>query len=80
MQINKNIICKNEIRIYYDYKVKDKFMINNRAVLKYKPPYKWPFQITQCLTNDMVILEYGTIKIDIIYVVLSPTNQIKFNN
>ena len=34
-------------------------MLDNHVEYKYKTPYKGPFFITQCLTNDMVTVEWG---------------------
>ena len=55
-QINKYNIRENNKRIYHDYKVGDKFMLNNNAAYKYETPYKGPFVIKQCHTNGTVTL------------------------
>ena len=43
--INKYNIRKNIKLVYQDYKVGDKFMLNNHAAYKYETPYKGPFVI-----------------------------------
>ena len=63
MQINKDNIRKNIKIVDHKYKVGDKFMLNNHVAYKYETPYKVPFVITQCWTNGMVALQYGTTKI-----------------
>ena len=35
MQINKDNICKNNKIVDHDYKVRDKFMLNNHAAYKF---------------------------------------------
>ena len=62
-QINKDNIHKNIKSDDRDYKVGDKFVLNNNAACKYKTPYKGPFFITQCWTNVLVVLQCGAIKI-----------------
>ena len=38
-------------------------MLDNHSGYGYETPYKGPFLITQCCTNDMVTLQYGATKI-----------------
>ena len=61
-KINKYYIRKNITRVYYDSKVIEKVMLNNKAEYKHENPYKGPFGITQCWTNGMVILKMGVTK------------------
>ena len=56
-QINKDHICKKSKIFYQDYKVRDKFILNNDAAYKYETPYKGPFLITQCWDNFTVTLQ-----------------------
>ena len=60
VQINKYNIRKNRDRIEHDYKVRDNVMITKHTAYKYEKPYKGTFVITQCFTNGMVHLQYGT--------------------
>ena len=53
---------KNNKRVYHNYKVGDKFMLNNHTEYKYETPYKGTFVITQCWTNVTVILQCDAIK------------------
>ena len=61
MQINKDNIRKNRNQVDHDYKVGDKFMINNNTAYKYETPYKGPFLIKQCWANGTVLLQCGAI-------------------
>ena len=63
MQINKDDICENNERVDYDYKVRDKVMLNNHAVYTFEMPYKGPFVITKCLTTITVKLQCGVAKV-----------------
>ena len=38
-------------------------MLTNHTAYKHETPYKVPFVITQCFTNDTVNLQCGAIKI-----------------
>ena len=38
-------------------------MLNNQTAYKYEMPYRGPFVMKQCFTNDTVMLEYGAIQI-----------------
>ena len=62
-QINKENIRKNINRAYHNYKVRDKFMLNNHATYKYETPYKGPFVITKCFTNGTVNIQHESKKI-----------------
>ena len=62
-QINRNNACNNKHRVDYDYKVGDKFMLTDHTTYTYETPYKGTFLITQCFTNDTVMLQYGTTEI-----------------
>ena len=44
VQINKDNIHKNSKLIYYNYKVKDKVILNNISSYKYETPYTGPFR------------------------------------
>ena len=61
-QMNKYDIHKNLKRFDQDYKVIDKTTLNNSSALKNETPYKGPFIIKQCWTNDTVKLQCGTNK------------------
>ena len=76
-QINKENIHKNIKRVDHDYKVGDKFMLNNTTAYKYKTPFKGPFVITQCWNNGTVTLQYGTTNIRYNIRRLSHTNLIQ---
>ena len=53
-QNNRDHSRKNIKRIEYNYKVEDKVILNNSAVLIYETPFKGPFETPQCWTNNMV--------------------------
>ena len=53
-QVNKDNIHKNNGILYYDYKVGDTLIINNRSAYKYKTLYNRPFEINQCWTYGVV--------------------------
>ena len=55
--MNKHNICENRIRVEYEKKVRDKVILNNKYVQKYKTPYKGPYEITRMWTNGMVTLK-----------------------
>ena len=55
-------IHNNSKRVYHNYKVQDKFIVNSNTNLKYKAPYKDTFEITHCQTNRMVPLQWGATK------------------
>ena len=38
-------------------------MLTDHTTYKYETPYKGTFVITQCFTNDTVMLQYGTTEI-----------------
>ena len=38
-------------------------MINKHTVCKYETPYRFPFLITQCFTNDKIMLKCGATEI-----------------
>ena len=57
-QINRDNSRKNRHRFDYDYKVRDKSMLNNYLEYKYETPYKGPFVITQCFTKICRIKPY----------------------
>ena len=46
--MNKDKIRKNNNKIYYDYKIRDKVMLNSKDAFKYKIPYNRTLGITQC--------------------------------
>ena len=48
---------------YENLIVGDDFIITNQATYKNETPYKGPFVITQCFSNDTVNLQYGATKI-----------------
>ena len=52
-------------------------MLNNHATYKYETPYKGPFVIKRCWTNDRDKLQCGAIKLGIIYVALIHINIIQ---
>ena len=56
-QIDRDNARDNKHRVYYDYKVRDKFMITYHTAYKYETPYKGPFVKTQCFNNDTVNLQ-----------------------
>ena len=62
-QINKDNIHKNKNRVEYDYKVRDKFMLNKHTKYKYETPCMGPFLITRCFTNGTVNLQCDAIQI-----------------
>ena len=62
-RINRDNACKNKHRVDYGYKAGDKFMLTNHTAYRYETSWKVPFVITQCFTNGMVLLQYGTIQI-----------------
>ena len=61
--MNKNNTCENSKRVYHDYKVGDKLMLDNNDNFRYDTPYKVPFEITQCCVDGTVTLQYGATKI-----------------
>ena len=63
MQINKYNIIGNSKRVDHDYKVWDKFILDNNNSYKYENPFKGPFVIKQVWTNDTMSLQYGAINI-----------------
>ena len=63
MKINRDKTWDNKHRFEYEYKVGDDTILTNHTAYKYETPYKGPFVITQCFTNDMVNLQYGPTKI-----------------
>ena len=63
MQINKDDICENNERVDYDYKVRDKVMLDNHAVYTFEMPYKGPFVIKKCFTNGTEKLQFGATEI-----------------
>ena len=56
-QINKDNICENRKKVEHNYKVGDKFILNNNAAHKFETPYKGPFVINGCWNNGMVTLQ-----------------------
>ena len=52
-------------------------MLNNNFDFKYETPYKEIFEIMKCFNNDTVILQYGAIKLGIIYNILNHINLIQ---
>ena len=46
-QFNRDNARENKHRVYYDYKVGDKFMLTDHTAYSYEMPYKGPFVITQ---------------------------------
>ena len=56
--INDNVYG-NTSRIDYDYQVGYKVMRKNKADYKYETPFKGPYKIVQCWTNDTVTLQMG---------------------
>ena len=52
-------------------------MLTNTASYKHETPYRVPFVITQCLTNDTVKLQCGTTKLGMIYIELSHIHMIQ---
>ena len=62
-QINKYNIHKNNKRVDHEYKVRDKFILDNHAAYKYETPYKGPFVTTQCWTAGTFILQCVETKI-----------------
>ena len=79
-QINKDITIKNINKVYHDYQVGDKLILNNNAAFKYKTSYKGPFVITQCWTNGTFILHCVKKKVGIIYVALNHIHLIQTLN
>ena len=67
-QINKYNIRENNKTVDHEYKVIDKFMLDNHAAYKYETPYIEPFVITQCWTNGKVTLQCGAKQLGIIYI------------
>ena len=61
--INKDNICKNSNRLYYDYKVGDNIILNDKAELKYETLHNRPLEIIQCWNNDTVTFKMGVVKI-----------------
>ena len=57
MQINKDNVRKNNKGVDYEYKVRDKVVLDKYAAYKYGTPYKGPFMIMQCWTNGIVTLK-----------------------
>ena len=57
-RINKDTIRKNIKQVDHDYKVRDKFMLNNNTACDHETPYSGPFVVTQCWTNGTVTLQY----------------------
>ena len=51
-QINKYNIHINRKRVYHDYRVRDKFMLNNNAAYKYEMPYTGPFLMTRFFSME----------------------------
>ena len=52
MQINIDNTRENKHIVDYDYIVGYKFMLTNQTAYKYEAPYKGPFLIAQCFTNN----------------------------
>ena len=61
-QINKDNIRENSKIVEHDYKVGDKFMLNNHADIEYEMPYRCPFEIKHCCKNVTVTIQCGVIK------------------
>ena len=57
-RINKYDICKNNNKFDHNYKVVDKFMVDNNAAYKYETSYKGPFVIMHFWTNGEVTLRW----------------------
>ena len=55
-QINRDNTRNNKNRVDYDYKVLNKFMLNNDTAYKYEISYKSSFVITQCFVFGTVNL------------------------
>ena len=73
---NKDNINENNERVYHDYRVVDKVMLDNRSA-KDETPYKGKFAIKQCYTNGIVTLQDVAAKIGKIYTVFSHIHMIK---
>ena len=61
--MNKDNIQKYILRVYYNYKVGDKVMLNNKYAYKYKNRYNGSFEIMQCWKNGMFTFKIGTTKV-----------------
>ena len=55
-KLNRDNTRENKYIFDFDYKVRDKVMLNKHTAYKYETPYKFPFVITQCFTNGTVNL------------------------
>ena len=62
MQFNKDNTSENKNIFDYDYKVVDDVMNNIYTAKKQETPFKGPFVITQCFTNETVNLQYDMTK------------------
>ena len=62
-KINKDNIRENNKRVDHNYKSGDTVMLDDNCAHRYETPYKGPFVIKQCWTNDMVTLQCGAINI-----------------
>ena len=62
-QINKDNTHENIIIVDCNYKVSEKFILNNKSTKKCDTPYAFLFEITQCYTNETVPLKMGAMKI-----------------
>ena len=51
------------MRVYHNYKVIDKVMLNDHIAYKYETPYKGVFVITKCWINGRVKLQCGAIQV-----------------
>ena len=47
VQINKDLICENNTRINYDYRVGYKVRTRNKSACKYETPFKGLYEIVQ---------------------------------
>ena len=50
-------------RVDHEYKVRDKFKLNNNDAYKYEIKHKGPFVISQCWNNSTVTLQCDETKI-----------------